>query len=204
MESWWSSSASGVTGAAKPGGALPVPGTAGQLTRAGGPVARPGETGGAVASGSSFAQEIRRAMDALDLAGLAGAGAAQNPGLSEPMLPPALPQAGGLQNAVRPGGVRATGAAGAGGDAALMEASRQLEAAFFRLLWQAMRATVPDGGLLPKGLADDIWRDMLDAAYSDTMAERGGLGLARLVYDELSGRRGSGAPPAAGRETAGR
>lgn len=67
--------------------------------------------------------------------------------------------------------------------AAAAKAAQGLEGVFLNLLWQQMWRTVGqgDGAFLPGGLAGDIYKDFLTQAFSEKMAEAGGIGLAGLV-----------------------
>lgn len=71
--------------------------------------------------------------------------------------------------------------------AELRKATQEMEAFFLSLLWREMRATIPRSGLFPRGLAEDIFEEMLDQAYAQAMAKAGGLGLADILYRQLSG-----------------
>ncbi|MGE5554159.1 MAG: rod-binding protein [Betaproteobacteria bacterium] len=71
--------------------------------------------------------------------------------------------------------------------AKVREASREMEAVFLNLLWREMWRTVNGGQLsfLPKGVAGDIYQDLLTQAYAETMAEAGGIGLGRMIQSHL-------------------
>jgi murein DD-endopeptidase MepM/ murein hydrolase activator NlpD len=74
------------------------------------------------------------------------------------------------------------------------DAARQLEAFFLRRLLAEAR---PSGdGLTGGGMAGDTFRGMLDEAIADKMAERGGIGLARVfgAQFEAPDAAASGAP----------
>jgi flagellar protein FlgJ len=76
-----------------------------------------------------------------------------------------------------------------GGDpnnADLEKASSQFESLLLSFMIREMRATVPESGLFPPSMAQDIFTSMLDEKYADAMAERGGIGLARILVDQLS------------------
>ena len=67
----------------------------------------------------------------------------------------------------------------------LKDAAQQFEAIFIQQLFKEMRSTVPDDGLIPRGNADDMFTQMQDAEAAKIMAERGGIGLAELMLQEL-------------------
>ena len=68
---------------------------------------------------------------------------------------------------------------------ALEAASRQFESLLLNFMIREMRATVPESSLFPPSMAQDIFTAMLDERYADAMAESGGLGLHRLLVDQL-------------------
>jgi murein DD-endopeptidase MepM/ murein hydrolase activator NlpD len=69
------------------------------------------------------------------------------------------------------------------GDAA--EAARQLEAFFVRQFLAQAKPQTP--GMLDGGFAGDTFREMLDGAMADAIAEAGGLGLASTFEAALGG-----------------
>lgn len=70
----------------------------------------------------------------------------------------------------------------------LLNACQEFEAVFINQMLDAMRQTVPQKGLLDGGIAQGIYKDMLYQQYADKMAKTANLGLARLLYNQLSGR----------------
>lgn len=70
--------------------------------------------------------------------------------------------------------------------AELEDASRQFESLLLNFMIREMRATVPESSLFPPSMAQDIFTSMLDEQYADSMAESGGLGLHRLLVEQLS------------------
>ncbi|MBI3911620.1 MAG: rod-binding protein [Armatimonadetes bacterium] len=69
---------------------------------------------------------------------------------------------------------------------ALRAATREFESLFVAHLLREMRRTVPQGGLIPQGAGEEIFRDMLDQALARQAAERSLLGLADLLYDQFA------------------
>lgn len=67
----------------------------------------------------------------------------------------------------------------------LEEVSRQFESLLLNMMIKEMRATVPESGLFPESMAKDIFTSMLDEQYADAMSENGGIGLQRLLVDQL-------------------
>lgn len=68
----------------------------------------------------------------------------------------------------------------------LDEAVANFEAFFLNYLLQSMRKTVPKGGLIDLGFAGETYTGMLDQALSEEMAKAGGIGLARILIEQLS------------------
>jgi peptidoglycan hydrolase FlgJ len=48
-----------------------------------------------------------------------------------------------------------------------------------------MRKSIPDEGYLEHGLDMDIFQEMMDMEVAGEMSKKGGLGLARLLYEQL-------------------
>lgn len=73
----------------------------------------------------------------------------------------------------------------AGEEVRLRWAAEQLEALFLQELWKSMRSTVPKGGMFDN-MAVDLFEEMLDEERSKTMAAAGGIGLAQMIYEQMS------------------
>ena len=71
----------------------------------------------------------------------------------------------------------------------LMEACQQFEAYFLHQMIKGMRATVPKSDLFEKSFGREVYEDMLDEKYSQEMSRAGGIGLAKLLYEDLTKRR---------------
>lgn len=67
----------------------------------------------------------------------------------------------------------------------LREACEGFESIFIQKMWEQMRATVPKNGLL-HGREEQFWQGMYDQELSKKMASAGGIGLADMMYDQLS------------------
>ena len=72
--------------------------------------------------------------------------------------------------------------------AKLMEAAHQLEAVFYGQLFQAMRATIPDGGLVQQGSGEKMFSGMLDDEVARLATRQTDRGLAAAIYRDLSRR----------------
>ncbi|MEW6749567.1 MAG: rod-binding protein [Candidatus Latescibacterota bacterium] len=70
---------------------------------------------------------------------------------------------------------------------ALRQVAQEFEAILLHQMVAAMRQTVGEGGLLPKGTGERIFEGMLDEEWARKLAGRGGpAGLAEVLYRQLS------------------
>ena len=67
----------------------------------------------------------------------------------------------------------------------LRESCEGFESIFIQKMWEQMRATIPESGLL-KGREEKFWQSMYDQELAKTMAGAGGIGLADMMYEQLS------------------
>ena len=67
----------------------------------------------------------------------------------------------------------------------LREACEGFESVFIQKMWQEMRNTLPKNGLL-QGRDEQYWQDMYDQELSKSMTSAGGIGLADMMYEQLS------------------
>jgi Rod binding domain-containing protein len=65
------------------------------------------------------------------------------------------------------------------------EACEGFESIFIQKMWEQMRATIPESNLL-KGREEKFWQSMYDQELAKTMAGAGGIGLADMMYEQLS------------------
>lgn len=70
-------------------------------------------------------------------------------------------------------------------DRRLRDACEGFESIFIQKMWQQMRATLPQEGLL-RGRDEAYWQDMYDQELAKSMASAGGIGLANMMYEQLS------------------
>lgn len=68
----------------------------------------------------------------------------------------------------------------------LKDACKGFESMFIQMMWKEMRKTVPENSLFGEFDGEKIFRDMLDTEMSDRMSEAGGLGLADVMYKQLT------------------
>ena len=74
-----------------------------------------------------------------------------------------------------------------GQDKELKEACVEFESYFLNMMFKSMRkTTVYNGGIFGKSNAEKIFQDMLDEEMTNKMAKEGGIGLADMMYKQLS------------------
>lgn len=71
-------------------------------------------------------------------------------------------------------------------DAKLKKVCQDMEAVFLNLLLSKMRDTVPQSGLLGDSSEEKTIRSLLDTEMTKNMAQAGGMGLADMLYRQLS------------------
>lgn len=67
----------------------------------------------------------------------------------------------------------------------LRKACENFEAVFISKLWKEMKSTVPKEGYL-HSKQEDQYMAMFDRDFAEKMAQSGGIGLADMIYDQLS------------------
>ncbi|PID40379.1 MAG: hypothetical protein CR984_03515 [Proteobacteria bacterium] len=67
----------------------------------------------------------------------------------------------------------------------LAKVSQEFESLLLGYMLKEMRATVPESGLFPASMTEDIFTDMLDQQLSVKMARHDGLGISRMVFNQL-------------------
>lgn len=70
-------------------------------------------------------------------------------------------------------------------DATLKIVAQEFESLFIAAMLKQMRSSVLDGGLLGNDRATKMYREMHDEAMAVEMSASGGIGLARVIYDQL-------------------
>lgn len=75
-------------------------------------------------------------------------------------------------------------------EAKIREVAEMYEKHFLREMVKSMRTTVGDGGLIQKNQAEKIFSEQLDEQYVDKWSERGGVGLADMIQDQIMQRFG--------------
>jgi len=69
---------------------------------------------------------------------------------------------------------------------ALREACREFESYYVQQVYSEMRKTVPDGTLTEKAPGRDIFQDMLFEEYAKETSKGQGVGIAQMLYKQLS------------------
>jgi len=73
-------------------------------------------------------------------------------------------------------------------------AYKAFEAMFLQVMLKEMRNTIDDeGGLFPKSQATDTFEEMLDAAFAQSIADSGQLGIAKQLEAEAARNEASAA-----------
>ncbi len=70
----------------------------------------------------------------------------------------------------------------------LRQATRALEGVFLSQLFQAMRATVPEGGFMESSSAQATFQSMFDEKMAETLAQRTDGGIGDMLYEQLRRR----------------
>lgn len=73
-------------------------------------------------------------------------------------------------------------------DKKFRQASKLYEQQFIREMVKAMRSTVKPSGLVKQNFAEKIFREKLDEEYVQGWSNRGGVGLADMIYGQLKER----------------
>ncbi len=74
---------------------------------------------------------------------------------------------------------------GSANDPELAEACSQMESLFINHLFKEMRATIHRSGFISGGRAEEIYTSMMDAEMAAKLANRGGIGLADMLLQQL-------------------
>lgn len=70
---------------------------------------------------------------------------------------------------------------------ALRKVCQEFEAILTQSLFKGMRATVPEGGLIERGMGADIFEELMDVELAKKAAHGQGLGIAEALYRQLQG-----------------
>lgn len=67
----------------------------------------------------------------------------------------------------------------------LQKTAQEFEAIFVQQMFKEMRRTIPTGGLLPRGNAEEIFTSLQDQEAARQLTTHGGIGLARIVAEQM-------------------
>ena len=73
-------------------------------------------------------------------------------------------------------------------DKDLKEASTELEAILLKMMYGEMYKTVPKDELFGDDNAMEIYQDMYHGELTKEMAQSGGIGLAKFIYNQLANK----------------
>ncbi|TAL37046.1 MAG: cell division protein [Spirochaetes bacterium] len=73
-------------------------------------------------------------------------------------------------------------------DKKLMNVCIEMESIFVARMLKEMKKTVPKGEILHGGYAEEVFEDMLYDEYSMSVSKTSNLGLAKMLYSQLSNR----------------
>lgn len=68
----------------------------------------------------------------------------------------------------------------------------QFESIFITHLLRQMRKALPKSDFLGGGIAGDIFRDQWDEVLAEKIAQGGGIGLAKILYEKVSHQESKG------------
>jgi flagellar protein FlgJ len=71
-------------------------------------------------------------------------------------------------------------------DPEINKVAQKFESIFLKELLKNMRKTVPKSGFLNGGWTEEFYWDMLNQELSERMADVGGIGLAEMIYQQMS------------------
>ena len=74
-------------------------------------------------------------------------------------------------------------------DADLEDVSKQFESLLLNFMIREMRATVPESVLFPPSMAQEIFTGMMDEQIAGEMAQNGGIGISRMIFNQLKGQK---------------
>ncbi len=68
----------------------------------------------------------------------------------------------------------------------LEKVTREFESIFLSYMMKQMRKTIPEDPLFGNSIAKDIFYDLYNDALSRELSKAGGIGLASILYNQLS------------------
>ncbi|MGD8835484.1 MAG: rod-binding protein [Desulfobacteraceae bacterium] len=71
-------------------------------------------------------------------------------------------------------------------DEQLEKTCRDFESLFVSYMMQQMRQTIPEDGIIGRSQAEKIYTGMLDNEIAKTVSHNQGIGLARVMYEQMA------------------
>lgn len=68
----------------------------------------------------------------------------------------------------------------------LQETCKELEAVFVNMMFKQMQSTIQKSKLIDGGFGEEVYNDMLLEEYSKEATSGNGIGLAQIMYKQLS------------------
>jgi peptidoglycan hydrolase FlgJ len=68
----------------------------------------------------------------------------------------------------------------------LEKTCQDFESLFVSYMMQQMRQTIPEGGLINRSQGEKIYTGMLDNEIAKTVSNSQGMGLARIMYEQMA------------------
>lgn len=68
----------------------------------------------------------------------------------------------------------------------LNKTCQDFESLFVSYMMEQMRRTIPEGGLITRSQGEKIYTGMLDNEIAKTVSNSQGMGLARIMYEQMS------------------
>lgn len=68
----------------------------------------------------------------------------------------------------------------------MKKTAQEFEAIFVQQMFKEMRRTIPEGGLLPRGNAEEIFTSLQDMEAARQLTTHGGIGLAEMLTKQLN------------------
>lgn len=73
----------------------------------------------------------------------------------------------------------------------LKEACEQFEALFYDMVLKSARKTIPNNGIIKRNFGEEVFTEMIDTKFSETIAKSSKNGLKDLLFEQLKGTLGS-------------
>lgn len=73
----------------------------------------------------------------------------------------------------------------------LEKACKEFESLFVNYMMQQMRRTIPEDGLISRSQGEKIYTGMLDNEVAKSVSHSRGIGLARVMYEQMTGLQGN-------------